>query len=221
MIWYNKSKIVLEAKKDDDEAESTDYTDLGDQSDDTPDEETADDSSTEDATDDTDTNETDGEASTGEDDPDATEDGDDESTDYTVDSEDASADDTEEDATSDDSDTSEEDTSSEEPEEDEGEKESNRRLHNDFQELYYSCKSMIARLSALSRTNVLVNQTIAQIISNISIIEKQLYEYLIFNFGKKKYSANLLSYNTFISALQLNVEMLRKINVFTPDLQNN
>lgn len=217
MIWYNKSKIVLEAKKDDEEPESTDYTDLGDQSDE-PEDGAGDD--TTDGSDEPDTSEDEPDTDAPSDDTedDGTED---DATDYTVDSEDTTADGGDDDTTSDDSDTAEDDTTSEEPEIDESEKESNRRLHNDFQELYYSCKSMIARLSALSRNNVLVNQTIAQIISNISIIEKQIYEYLIFNFGKKKYSANLLSYNNFISALQLNVEMLRKINVFTPDLQNN
>ena len=208
---FLSKNILLEAEKDDnvDEPEATDYADLGSSNDD--DDNAVNNGEGGNESEETDESDTD---ETNTDTPDEVE-----STDYTVDEEEATPSD----------ETADDDTTNTEPETDESmeneanpsELESNRILMQDYVNLYEFCQSLIGRINGISKSDLLINQVLTQISANINLIEQQLYEYIIFKFKKRKYPLNLYKYNQFVLALKINVEMLKKINLFTTDSQNN
>ncbi len=108
-------------------------------------------------------------------------------------------------------------TDSSSTEEDEGEKEKLRVLMDDFISLSNTIKSFINKLETMDKSNIFANKITAQIISNLNILRKHVFEYISFKFNKKAYVENLYIYNYFIEALKINVEMLKKIKVFTPN----
>jgi hypothetical protein len=145
---------------------------------------------------------------------DATDD-DTESTDYTENNDDDS-DSADNYGEGDDSGDSESDT-----EEDPKEKENMRILLEDFTNLYFMVRNTITKLSNIDKSNAVINKIVSQISSNLNILKKQLFDFIIFNFPKGKYVTNLYKYNYFLEAFKINVEMLKKINVFTTNSQNN
>ena len=106
-------------------------------------------------------------------------------------------------------------------EEDPKEKENMRILLEDFTNLYYMVRNTITKLSNIDKSNAVINKIVSQISSNLNVLKKQLFDFIIFNFPKGKYVANLYKYNYFLEAFKINVEMLKKINVFTTNSQNN
>lgn len=119
---------------------------------------------------------------------------------------------------------SEEDTSEDSEsgiEEDPKEKENMRILLEDFINLYFMVKNTITKLSNIDKSNIVINKIVSQISSNLNVLKKQLFDFIIFNFPKGKYVTNLYKYNYFLEAFKINVEMLKKINVFTTNSQNN
>lgn len=106
-------------------------------------------------------------------------------------------------------------------EEDPKEKENMRILLEDFTNLYFMVKNTITKLSNIDKSNVAINKIVSQISSNLNVLKKQLFDFIIFNFPKGKYVTNLYKYNYFLEAFKINVEMLKKINVFTTNSQNN
>lgn len=185
-------KEEFEDLSSDDGEESTDYT---------ADTEKTDDTDSPDTGDEEDTDSPDGDTST----------------DYTVDSEESDGD-TSDDA---DADTNTDEESETPPAESESDLELNRELLSDFISLHGLCGSTTARLSQVDKSNIIINQIVARVTSNINQIEKHLYEFIVFKFGKGKYPYNLYKYNQFVEAFRINVEMLKKINVFTSNSQNN
>lgn len=106
-------------------------------------------------------------------------------------------------------------------EQDPKEKENMRILLEDFTNLYFMVKNTITKLSNIDKSNVVINKIVSQISSNLNVLKKQLFDFIIFNFPKGKYVTNLYKYNYFLEAFKINVEMLKKINVFTTNSQNN
>lgn len=165
------------------------------------------------------------EASTDEDSDPADEDGD--STDYTVDTEDVSPDDSDDtDTPSDDDSSTDADSTDSEPTEDTPEatpadNELSRQLIEDFSRLYHLCDNTVMKLTQVDKSNILVNQIVTRIISNINQISKHLFDYIVYQFDKGKYPYNLYRYNQFVESFRINVEMLKKINVLTANSQNN
>lgn len=210
-------KILLEADADDRNASSvrvrsgsttstasrpqtTDYTNENDEDEeDTTPDETAD---TEEPEEDTD-------ESTEDDDSDE-----DSATDYTSEDEES---DPNADGDSDDDSESTDDTDGETEEEQTNptEHENNRILLDDFSNLFYLVKSTISKLESVDKSNIAINAIITRISMNLSLLKKQLFEYIIYTFPSGKYVSNLYKYNYFMEALKVNVEMLKKINVFT------
>lgn len=187
----------LDAPEDDDDDTGTDYTEETDSSDD------GDDAPSEDEADPAD----------------------DDSTDYTVDTEEVSPDDSDEDAPSDDdstdTDSTDSDSTNETPETTPADVELSRQLVEDFSKLYRLCDSTVMKLTQVDKSNILVNQIVTRIISNINQISKHLFDYIVYQFDKGKYPYNLYRYNQFVEAFRINVEMLKKINVLTGNSQNN
>lgn len=208
-------QIVTEAEEK--KPKKDDYEDLNspedDNDDDTGTDYTEEPDSTDDSGDDTDT------SSDDETDP-ADEDGD--STDYTVDSEDVSPDDSEDDTSTDtDPDSSDTDSTEDTAETTPADQELSRQLIEDFSKLYHLCDNTVMKLTQVDKSNILVNQIVTRIISNINQIGKHLFDYIVYQFDKGKYPYNLYRYNQFVESFRINVEMLKKINVLTANSQNN
>lgn len=161
---------------------------------------------------------------------------DDEPVDYTAEEEESdpeedgadATDDATDDTTDDDSDSTDSgdegyDTENSESgeEQDPKEKENMRILLEDFTNLYFMVRNTIAKLSNIDKSNAVINKIVTQISSNLNILKKQLFDFIVFNFSKGKYVTNLYKYNYFLEAFKINVEMLKKINVFTTNSQNN
>jgi len=188
-----------ETDETEDEDTATDYTE---EEVDLDPEETADDEDGEtDMTDDTNTDE-------GNED-DTTED---EATDYTDTSEEETGEEGDMDTGGDDSMGDSERQSTEEENDNEIEKQ--RILLADFTNLFYLTKNTIAKLSSVTNSNIFVNKIISQITSNLNLLKKHLFDYIVFSFSKEKYVTNLYKYNYFVEAFKINVQMLKKISVF-------
>lgn len=211
-------EILQEAKKDEvidatAGTDSTDYTEEADNNTDTDDD-------TSDQDDDT-----------------ASDDADDEPTDYTEDvvdddSDDNTSDDetdTEEEPTDytneldnddpDDSNTSDDgsgqnDDASDDASDQDPEKKKNIMLMDDIIALYYSIKSTISKLDAYTNANVVINKIIVQVKQNFSELIESVYSYTLDDFKKNSYAKNLYMYNSFIEAYKINIEMLKKIEIF-------
>jgi len=90
----------------------------------------------------------------------------------------------------------------------------NRLILEDFVSLYYLTKNSISKLTNIDKTDIFVNKIITQVISNLSTLQKQLFEFITCAFSNNKYVNNLYQYNYFLEAFKINVEMLKKISVF-------
>lgn len=200
----------IDTTTDETEEETTDYTSETDDSD----EETENDTTDDEPVDYTAEEE---ESDPEEDGADATDDttDDTESTDYTE----TTDDDSDSTDSGDEGDDTENSESGEE--QDPKEKENMRILLEDFTNLYFMVKNTITKLSNIDKSNVVINKIVTQISSNLNVLKKQLFDFIIFNFPKGKYVTNLYKYNYFLEAFKINVEMLKKINVFTTNSQNN
>ncbi|MNI76783.1 hypothetical protein D3C73_1330330 [compost metagenome] len=86
--------------------------------------------------------------------------------------------------------------------------------------MYYSIQDIITTLNDASRDNIVVNKIISQVTYNITRLSDIVYDYIVFSFSKNKYVQNMYKYNYFIEALKINVEMLKKIQVFDTKQQN-
>lgn len=104
----------------------------------------------------------------------------------------------------------------EDPEAD-AEKNENRRLLEDFINFYYLNKGTIIKLSTVNRADLLINKIINRVKSNLIELQKQLTDFIIYRFSNGKFAGNLYSYNFFLEAFRINVQMLKKIS----DLSSN
>jgi hypothetical protein len=100
------------------------------------------------------------------------------------------------------------------PDETDVDKERSRILLNDFVRMYYSIQDIITTLNDASRDNIVINKIISQVTYNVTRLSDIIYDYIVFSFSKNKYVQNMYKYNYFIEALKINVEMLKKIQVF-------
>lgn len=203
---------VMEAKKDEapkkndyeDLTEPTDYTaeDSDNPSDDNPDEVAE---ANEDAP-------ADGDEATEE-----------EPTDYTTETEEDPPANPDADPAPDDADTSSEDDTSSTESDDNGdvtENQNNKVLIGDFVELYHRCRSLLQKIDGIEKNNLVINQIVIKVSSNLQIIESSLFEYIRTEANKRTYTQNLVRYNLYIEGLRINVEMLEKISVFSENKQN-
>lgn len=173
--------------------------------------------------------------------PDSTEEADPTATDYSEDSpnddddnttEDTGDDDTDdettdygEDTTTDDEDAGDnassdapDDSASEEPSEEQGE---NSTFIDDFLALYYSLQSTINRLTELDKSNKIINKIVSRVVTNLTNIQTEVFNYVRFKFSKSNFAGNLMKYNYFVEAYKINLTILRKTNgLITGGLNN-
>jgi hypothetical protein len=95
------------------------------------------------------------------------------------------------------------------------EKIDNRRLLSDYTNFYYMNKGVIDKLSSVNRSDLLINKIINQVKINLTELQKQVYDYIVYQFSNGKYVQNLYNYNYFIEAFRINVQMLKKISVLS------
>lgn len=216
-------EIVQEAKKDDkiiDGTENTDTTDYTEEADnenpDMSDEESetddTEDSEADEPTDYTEEAGTDDEEESDEStDNDSEEDSSDvdEPTDYTEEAEDSSSDTSDENSSDD---TSSDDTQPDSPPDPEFVK--NKALMSDMISLYYSLKSTIGKLDTYTHINMIANRIIVQVKKNFTELIDSVYDYSINSFKTQTYAKNLFMYNSFIESYKINIEMLKKIEIF-------
>ena len=99
-------------------------------------------------------------------------------------------------------------------------KEKNKSLLKDYLDLYYLTKNTVVKLSNLDKSDIILNKVSTQVISNLNIIQKQLFNFIIYKFSKNNYINNLYQYNYFIEAFRINIEMVKKISFFVTNKQN-
>lgn len=100
------------------------------------------------------------------------------------------------------------------------ENQNNKVLIGDFVELYHRCRSLLQKIDGIEKNNLVVNQIVIKVSSNLQIIESSLFEYVRTEANKRTYTQNLVRYNLYIEGLRINVEMLEKISVFSENKQN-
>lgn len=211
-----KQTKVIEIKAEKDDEDTTDYTQ------DDP-KETPPDSEDEDTTDytqeDSDESEDVDPDSEDEDNTDYTQDDDivepqtddgDDNTDYTDDSSDDASTDTEAG-----DDINEEDSPTEEIDLTENNK--NKIILTDFINLYNLTTNTINKLSNVDKTNIFINKILTQVLANLTLVKRHVYNFIVFKFSNNKYVNNLYQYNFFTEAFRVNIEMLKKISVFIPN----
>lgn len=185
---------------EEDEAEPTDYTDDEEEF---SDEEDSDTNSEGEPTEDDDTIPADEEPTDYTGDEDGGDSGD-EPTDYTDD------DSTDTDDTGDDSSMGDEETS----EEDEGpttDDRKNKGLLDDLIKLKAIVQNFINKLSAMNLNNIEKVRLIGQINSNLTQLSEQIHMYIVYRFQHETYVRNLYFYNYSIEAVNININMLKKI----------
>jgi len=141
--------------------------------------------------------------------------GDEESTDYTEDV------DTEE--VSEDGPVGEETPEEKQPEETkEDPEEANKKaaLLDDFIMLHTIVKNNIDKLNSLTETDITINKVVIQVKKNLTVIQDALFTLIIRTYSLNTYVKNLYLYNYFTQSLAINIEMLKKISVFTTNTQN-
>ena len=203
--------------EEDDSAESTDYTQ------DAPTEDEPDETSTSDDTNDQQNDEETENTDENEDDSD-NEDADDQGTDYTdLDAENADTGDEggEDDTDTDDTSTDTGDSSGNTPESDEQIKERHLKtkqltLMNQMIGLHSNINSYIEQLNGVERTNVFVSSIISTVSDNFTKLKEVIYKYIMYYFNNMSYEYNLYTFNYFIEAIKVNIELLAKIK----DAQN-
>lgn len=89
----------------------------------------------------------------------------------------------------------------------------NNALMKDYSKLYQLLKSINTKFNSYSKNDILINKIISQVSKNITALQKELFDYMIFSFETKKYVENLYQYNFFIQAVKINIEILKKIDV--------
>lgn len=94
------------------------------------------------------------------------------------------------------------------------ENENNRILLDDTINLYHTINDTVDKLVDVSRDNIVTNKIINQVSHNCRMLAKVIYDYIVFKFSKNKYVHNVYKYNYFLQAFKINVEMLKKIQVF-------
>lgn len=147
----------------------------------------------------------------------------DETTDYTTEVEDISPDmddDSSEDS-SDDSETGDEGSDNNSSDGTSTEQKNNGDIEKDVSllnstiKLYFDIKEVIKKLDQLNHIDIVANKIIIQVRTNFSRITDDLYEFITRTYNLNSYVKNLYTYNYFIEAYKVNVEMLKKISIFT------
>lgn len=81
--------------------------------------------------------------------------------------------------------------------------------------LYFDIKEVIKKLDKLTEIDVVANKIIIQSRKNFIKMTDELYDFITRTYNLNSYVKNLYTYNYFIEAYRINVEMLKKISVFT------
>jgi hypothetical protein len=85
----------------------------------------------------------------------------------------------------------------------------------DFINLYTLISNVLDKLSNNEKNDIIVNKIIIKIRSNLTKLQNYLYKFIAFKFSKGTYTQNLYQYNNFLEAFKINIEMMKKINLFT------
>ena len=80
--------------------------------------------------------------------------------------------------------------------------------------MYYSMKSAVDKLSKVNNLSIVTNKINIQVKQNLSELMDQLYDLITAKFSNNSYVKNLYTYNYFIEAYKINIEMLRKNEQF-------
>ena len=108
-----------------------------------------------------------------------------------------------------------------EPESDEQVNERHRKtkqltLMNQMIGLHTNINSYIEQLNGVERTNVFVSSIISTVSDNFNKLKEVIYKYIMYYFNNMSYEYNLYTFNYFIEAIKVNIELLAKIK----DAQN-
>lgn len=134
-------------------------------------------------------------------------------TSYTDEAEDSI--DTSDTESADDTSDSSSDASSEETKEDPDELIKKDALLKDFINLYENTKLVMDKLDKIPIVDMLINRVVIQVRKNFSKMNEYIYDIITRLYDIHGYVKNLYVYNYFIESYRINVEMLKKINVFT------
>lgn len=88
-------------------------------------------------------------------------------------------------------------------------------LLNSLIELYFNIKQNITKLDKIDQTDIITNRIVIQVKKNLTTLTEYLYEHITKKYQIDTYIKNLYTYNYFIESYKMNVEMLKKISVFT------
>lgn len=91
----------------------------------------------------------------------------------------------------------------------------NKLLLDDCIYLYNGIKSSMSKLNEFSDTNILKNKIVTQVKKNFTDLLETLFTFITQSFFANTYVKNLYNYNYFIEAYKINVQLLKKIEVFT------
>lgn len=197
-----------EEETSDEEDEATDYTDDSEEDEEEVDEEETDEDDAPEEDEPTDYTDSEEEVGDGEEEPTDYADGEevDEPTDYTdvADSEDGS------------------DENGEEPSEDMAEEEEgptddekkNKSLLEDLIRLKEIVGNFIDKTSTINGNDISNVKITNQLTNNLSQLSKQIHNYIVYRFSNETYVRNLYFYNYSVEALNISINMLKKINSF-------
>lgn len=193
------TKDDLEEESEEDDTEPTNYTEDEEEFSDDEQfdegEESEDDLAT-DYTDDGDDSNTDSEGEDG---------GEDSATDYT-------SDDSNDEPSMSEDDGSDGDMSEEEEEGPSSEDRKNKALLDDLMKLKEIVQGFINKLTSIDVDNIQKVELIGQINKNLTQLSTQIHNYIVYKFQHESYVRNLYFYNYSVEAVNININMLKKIS---------
>lgn len=84
-------------------------------------------------------------------------------------------------------------------------------LMNQMTGLHTSINNYLTQINDIERTNIYVSSIISTVIDNFNKLKDVIYKYIIYYFDNMSYEYNLYTFNYFIEAMKVNIELLAKI----------
>ena len=84
-------------------------------------------------------------------------------------------------------------------------------LMNQMTGLHTSINTYLTQINDIERTNIYVSSIISTVIDNFNKLKDVIYKYIIYYFDNMSYEYNLYTFNYFIEAMKVNIELLAKI----------
>lgn len=90
----------------------------------------------------------------------------------------------------------------------------NKALLDDLIRLKDMVTNFIDKTSSINGTDVSQVKFVNQVNNNLGALSRQIHNYIIFRFSNESYIRNLYFYNNSVEALNISINMLKKINGF-------